>query len=48
MNSILQLFHLLVIALAGRFSRHQQLVIDYLEEENRVLNIDWHHQDVNY
>ena len=37
MTSVLQPFHLLVIALAGWFSRHQQTVIDYLIEENRVL-----------
>ena len=37
MTSILQPFHFLVIALAGWLSRHQQSVIDYLVEENRVL-----------
>jgi len=37
MTSVLQPFHLLVIALAGWLSRHQQTVIDYLIEENRVL-----------
>ena len=30
-------FHLLIIALAGRHYRQQQAVIDYLQEENRVL-----------
>ena len=37
MTSVLQPFHLLVIALAGWVNRHQQAVIDYLIEENRVL-----------
>jgi putative transposase len=32
-----QPFHLLVITLAGWLSRHQQTVIDYLIDENRVL-----------
>ena len=33
----MQSFHLLVIALAGWLNRQQQVVIDYLIEENRVL-----------
>ncbi len=37
MTSVLQPVHLLVIALTGWLSRHQQTVIDYLIEENRVL-----------
>ncbi len=37
MQHIIQPFHLLVIALAGWLNRHQQPVIDYLIEENRVL-----------
>jgi hypothetical protein len=37
MTSVLQPFHILVIALAGWLNRHQQAVIDYLIEENRVL-----------
>ena len=37
MNTVLTPFHLLVIALAGWLNRHQQTVIDYLIEENRVL-----------
>jgi hypothetical protein len=37
MTHVLQPFHLLVIALAGWLNRHQQAVIDYLIEENRVL-----------
>ena len=37
MTSVLQPFHLLVIALTGWLGRHQQTVIDYLIEENRVL-----------
>ncbi len=37
MNHVVQPFHLLVIALAGWLNRHQQPVIDYLIEENRVL-----------
>ena len=37
MTSVLQPFHLLVIALAGWLSRHQQTIMDYLIEENRVL-----------
>ena len=34
---IIQPFHLLVVALTGWLKRHQQAVIDYLIEENRVL-----------
>jgi hypothetical protein len=37
MTHVIQLFYLLVIALAGGLNRHQQAVIDYLIEENRVL-----------
>ena len=37
MTSVLQPFHILVIALAGWLNRQQQAVIDYLIEENRVL-----------
>ena len=37
MISVLQPFHLLVIALAGWLNRQQQAVIDYLIEESRVL-----------
>ena len=37
MTRVQQPFHLLVIALAGWLNRHQQAVIDYLIEENRVL-----------
>ena len=37
MTNVIQPFHLLVIALAGWLNRHQQAVIDYLLEENRVL-----------
>ena len=37
MASVLQPFHLLVIALTGWLNRQQQAVIDYLIEENRVL-----------
>ena len=37
MTHVIQPFHLLVIAFAGWLSRHQQTVIDYLIEENRVL-----------
>ena len=37
MTNAIQPFHLLVIALAGWVNRHQQAVIDYLIEENRVL-----------
>ncbi len=37
MTNIIQPFHLLVIALAGWLNRHQQDIIDYLIEENRVL-----------
>jgi transposase InsO family protein len=37
MTSVLQPFHLLVIALSGWLNRQQQGVIDYLIEENRVL-----------
>ena len=37
MTNVIQPFHLLLIALAGWLNRHQQAVIDYLIEENRVL-----------
>jgi hypothetical protein len=37
MTHVVQPFHLLVIALAGWLNRQQQAVIDYLIEENRVL-----------
>jgi putative transposase len=37
MRNALQPFHLLVIVLAGWLNRQQQVVIDYLIEENRVL-----------
>ena len=37
MTSVLQPFHLLVIALSGWLNRQQQAIIDYLIEENRVL-----------
>ena len=37
MTNVLHPFHLLVIALAGWLNRHQQALIDYLIEENRVL-----------
>ena len=37
MSNALQPFHLLVIALASWLNRQQQMVIDYLIEENRVL-----------
>ncbi len=36
MTNILQPFHLLLVTLAGWLNRHQQVVIDYLIEENRV------------
>jgi putative transposase len=37
MTHVIQPFHLLVIALASWLERHQQAIIDYLIEENRVL-----------
>ncbi len=37
MTHVLHPFHLLVIASGGWLNRHQQAVIDYLIEENRVL-----------
>jgi hypothetical protein len=37
MTNALQPFHLLVIAVACWLNRQQQVVIDYLIEENRVL-----------
>ena len=37
MTNVIQPSHLIVIALAGWLNRHQQAVIDYLIEENRVL-----------
>ena len=38
MTNVIHPFQLLVIALASWLNRHQQAVIDYLIEENRVLN----------
>mgnify|MGYP003573313629 CR=1 FL=1 len=32
-----KIFHLVVVALAGWVNRHQQAIIDYLIEENRVF-----------
>ncbi len=37
MANVIQPLHLLVIALAGWLNNHQQAVIDYLIEENRIL-----------
>jgi hypothetical protein len=37
MNTIIQPFHLLVIALVGWLNRDQQALIDYFIAENRVL-----------
>ena len=37
MTNAVQPLHLLVIALAGWLNCRQQVVIDYLIEENRVL-----------
>ncbi len=37
MANVIQPLHLLVIALAGWLNNHQQAVIDYLIEENRML-----------
>jgi len=37
MTNTIQPFHLLVVGFAGWLNRHQQAVIDYLIEENRVL-----------
>ena len=37
MTNVIHPFQLLVISLAGWLNRHQQAVIDYLIEENRVL-----------
>jgi putative transposase len=37
MTNNIQPLHLLIVAMAGWLNRHQQAVIDYLIEENRVL-----------
>ena len=37
MTNVIQLFHLLLISLAGWLNRHEQAVIGNLNEENRVL-----------
>jgi hypothetical protein len=37
MSSLLQPLHLLLMMFAGWVNRHQLNVIDYLQEENRVL-----------
>jgi hypothetical protein len=37
MHSIFYPFSFLVVSIAGWMSQHQQQVIDYLMEENRVL-----------
>ena len=47
MANVIQPFHLLVITLAGWLNHHQQAVIDYLIEENRVLKEQLEGQDVN-
>jgi len=40
MSNVIHPFQLLVIALAGWLNCHQQAVIDYLIEENRVRGIN--------
>ena len=37
MTNVIQSIYLVVIALCGWFGSHQQKVIDYLIEENRIL-----------
>jgi len=37
MTNVIYTFQLLAIVLSGCLNRHQQAVIDYLVEENRVL-----------
>ena len=37
MSAVLQPWQILVAAFAGWLTRHQDAVIDYLREENRVL-----------
>ena len=48
MTNAIQPFHLLVIALAGWLNRHQQAVIDYLIEENRVLKEQFEGQRLQF
>lgn len=48
MTNVLQLFHLLVIALAGWLNRHRQAVIDYLTEENLALDVLLHKHRAPY
>ncbi len=37
MHSLIQPWHLIVLAVAGVINREQQKVVDYLRAENRVL-----------
>ena len=37
MANVMQPFHLLIIAVAGWLNRRQQVVIDHLMDQNRVL-----------
>ncbi len=48
MNNVIHPFHLLVITLAGWLNHHQQAVIDYLIEENRVLKDHLNGQQVRF
>jgi hypothetical protein len=41
MTADLSPLRLLLVTLAGWVNRHQQEVIDYLVEENRVLHDSW-------
>jgi putative transposase len=48
MTNAIQPFHLLIISLAGWLNRHQQAVIDYLIEENRVLKEQFEGQRLRF
>ena len=48
MTNVIQPFHLLVIALAGWLNRHQQAVIDYLIQENRVPKDQFYGQRLRF
>lgn len=48
MTNVIQSIYLVVIALCGWFSSHQQKVIDYLIEENRILKDQFEGQRLRF
>jgi len=37
MTPFLHIWHFKIVAMAGWLNRHQQAVVEYLQEENRIL-----------